>query len=759
MAVAGGCTPPPGEVPAACSTELQYHVDPESRLSLAEGADDERDWNSARGILTLGTRPAASVYLRLRTGAADELLEVAYPPLDYIDLYLVDEDAPVDQRVHHVGSAGDRLPFGAAGLQHRNFVFPLTPGDRCLLLRVRSESALVLPIYLHGRVDFHRESDTEHLLLGLNDGALSIMLVYNAFLAVSLRNASYAYYVFYIFCYGTYLFIWNGLALRFFWPDTPHLNSLTNPLFVGLTNVAAPLFTISFFRDSSHARVLHHVLRGLMFSGALIAILSLTPWSSLAVRISVPITLLSAVFVLLTAARHFTAGYPPARYFLLAFSFVGVGVTANALRVAGFLPANFFTLLYGLQITSLAEMVLLSFALADRYRVTEDDRRVAQAESNAKTMFIARMSHEIRTPLNAVLGASKLLEETILDAEQRRYVHMLNTGGRSLLGVVNDVLDLVKIESGHLELAERSFDFSRLIRDCVNLHEAEAQRKGIDLRCVFDDEGNMPRYLYGDDLRLSRVLINLLHNALKFTEDGHIVLTAKTAPVPDGRYRVDIEVRDTGVGIDPSRLDRIFAEFSQADESITRRFGGTGLGLAICRGILNAMHGTIRAESEGRGSTFFVALTLRAGETPQDVVQVSDDGPVQAALRILLVEDNADNRALFTAFLKRAPHNIAVAENGLEALSAFDRERFDVIFMDMQMPLMDGLTATKRIRQIEAEQKLRPTPIYALTAHAYREERERCLDAGCDGHIAKPVPKERLLAVLAHIAAQTGERR
>ncbi|MEQ9366605.1 MAG: ATP-binding protein, partial [Leptospirales bacterium] len=536
------------------------------------------------------------------------------------------------------------------------------------------------------------------------------------------------------------------------------------------------------------------------------------------------ISMVGVFLVLSFALRQVLAGYRPARYFLLAFAVLGAGAMANILRTAGLLPANFFTLGYGLQATSLAEMVLLSFGLADRYRISEDERRIAQAESAAKTMFIARMSHEIRTPLNAMLGATQLLEETRLDQEQNRYVQLLISGGRNLLGVVNDVLDLSRITSGRLTLETRVFPVRRMIQEAVRNHEPSALNKGLRIEETLGE--SLPEFLTGDEFRLSRVIGNLLSNAIKFTSKGVVSLTVYARPArhgakarergsmsearatefspadlsrridwrPDDSAEFLFRISDTGIGIPADRLSSIFAEFSQADESVTRRFGGTGLGLAISRGILEQMGGRINVFSQaGKGTSFEVSLTLPVAAAPapsenpadptanQDETQAAEylrlkdvdppakgegDSPAPATtneaiadvgLRILLAEDNEDNQTLFYAFLKREPHNIDSVENGLEALQKFQEQDYDIVFMDIQMPVMDGLTAVRRIRQWEANQfaaglRVRRCPIYALSAHAFREEVDRSLEAGCDGHIAKPLVKRTLLDVLATLS-------
>ena len=711
---------------------------------------------------------------------------VEYPPLDHVTLYYPGADGGND--FVEIAS-GDHLPYGSSGVSHRNFIFHLPEylNGRCIYFKIQSESSLVLPVRFWKADDLIQSTQNEQLVLGAYYGAIIIMLVYNLFLAVSLRNTSYMYYVLYILMYGSYLFVWNGLALRFLWPDNPWWNSIVNPMMVCLTTSLAVLFARSFFLESPVRAP--RWSRGLIILAAVgffSAAFAPFGFSKYVVRVSVLISLVGVFVVLGFAVIQVRGGYRPGRYFLLAFAVLGVGALANILRTAGLLPANFFTLGYGLQATSLAEMVLLSFGLADRYRISEDERRIAQAESAAKTMFIARMSHEIRTPLNAMLGATQLLEETRLDQEQRRYVQLLTSGGRNLLGVVNDVLDLSRITSGRLALEDRPFPLRRMIQEAVRNHEPSARNKGLEL---FEELAeNLPEFVRGDEFRLSRVIGNLLSNAIKFTTKGRVTLAVSVASGTHHQAGEFVDLRfnisDTGIGIPADRLGTIFAEFSQADESVTRRFGGTGLGLAISRGLLEQMGGAIDVHSlPGRGTRFEVRLRLPVAATAEvdATSSASDDdatedtiespnsnrklieninesvGPPRSGLRILLAEDNEDNRTLFYAFLKHEPHNIDSVENGLEALQKFQEQNYDIVFMDIQMPVMDGLTAVKRIRQWEANQfaaglRTRRCPVYALSAHAFREEVDRSLQSGCDGHIAKPLVKRTLLDVLATVA-------
>lgn len=829
-----------------CSTDLEIFEDSASVVMdvptaarqewrpVMQAGHDLKFVSASKNTPVLGLRDS-TIWLRIRvTDPEVRFVEIEYPPLDHVTLYYpaaslrarksgrISDGAEFTEIV-----SGDRLPYGSSGVSHRNFVFrlPADIADECIYLKIQSESALVLPLTLWKTDELAQHTQNEQLILGIYYGAISIMLVYNLFLALSLRNASYMYYVLYIFAYGSYLFIWNGMALRFLWPEYPILNSIINPMAVCLTTSMAVFFTRSFFFDAP-LRAPRHI-RFLVFlglAGVFCAALSPLGFSKYVVRASVLLSLVGVMGVLSFAVRQVLAGYRPARYFLLAFAVLGAGAMANILRTAGLLPANFFTMGYGLQATSLAEMVLLSFGLANRYRISEDERRVAKAESAAKTMFIARMSHEIRTPLNAMLGATQLLEETRLDPEQNRYVQLLISGGRNLLGVVNDVLDLSRITSGRLTLENKPFALRRLIQEAVRNHEPPALNKGLQIS--EDLAGNVPASVLGDEFRLSRVIGNLLSNAIKFTSKGAVSLAVYAVPARSLRARrkttkqipgddtsqfsppefhqetqwrpgdiaeLHFRIKDTGIGIPADRLGNIFAEFSQADESVTRRFGGTGLGLAISRGILEQMGGTIEVISEsGKGTTFHVSLSLTVAdvEDPADGTRRSDpedddkseldrlrlersalrpaaiqsdttaevEPVADIGLRILLAEDNEDNRTLFYAFLKREPHNIDSVENGLEALQKFQEQDYDIVFMDIQMPVMDGLTAVRRMRQWEANQfaaglRTRRCPIYALSAHAFREEVDRSLEAGCDGHIAKPLVKHTLLDVLATLSS------
>ena len=525
--------------------------------------------------------------------------------------------------------------------------------------------------------------------------------------------------------------------------------------------------------------------------------------------------------------------------------------------------------------------------------------QVAAVEAvKAKTEFLASMSHEIRSPMNSILGMADLLSDTELDEEQRRYVEVFRRAGEALLGLINSILDLSQAEAGSLELEQVVFDSRKLFEDTIELLALPAHKKGLSLACDF--KSNLSPWLVGDAARLRQILINLIGNAIKFTDEGEVVVQVESGTNEAGTPELQVSISDTGIGIESQKLSVIFERFKQADGSVTRRFGGTGLGLALCMELVKLMNGRIWVTSEpGRGSTFHftvlvgdedsdedepfanerldgtrvllavagetersilfgiahdvgcevvdVALASEAkekieesiaqdelfdvilldfrlpeyggfrvlkdfqaspavmgktvmlltadhrpgdvrkcqqyglrdwlvkpvrvepvlqvlrsaragGESEAELQPVIDAEPAASrdirTLRILLADDSADNRDLILAYLRKTPHEIVVAEDGAQALAKFQLSPFDLVLMDIQMPVMDGYSATRFIRGWEFEKQLKPSRIIALTAHAFTEEVERMLAVGCDMHLSKPVRKATLLEVIENFACE-----
>jgi signal transduction histidine kinase/ActR/RegA family two-component response regulator len=370
----------------------------------------------------------------------------------------------------------------------------------------------------------------------------------------------------------------------------------------------------------------------------------------------------------------------------------------------------------------------------------------AEAANAAKSTFLANVSHEIRTPLNGVLGMAQAMARAPLPTAQRERLQVIRQCGEALLALLNDLLDLAKIEAGKVELEDLSFDLVEAVRDACAPFAALAHQKGVTLEITSEAEGHMRR---GDPTRLRQVVTNLVSNAVKFTNTGRV--TVEIFLRPEG---VDVAIRDTGVGMPAEALRTIFEKFSQADASTTRRFGGTGLGLAICRDLVQLMGGEIRVESvPGEGSCFAFSLPLpAAADRPERPARSPVDADRPLRLRVLAAEDNAVNRLVLKALLDQSGVTLTLVENGMEAVAAWDREPWDVILMDVQMPVLDGVAATAEIRRRETAEQRRRTPILALTANAMAHHAAEYAGAGMDGVVSKPIQAEELLMALAAVS-------
>jgi PAS domain S-box-containing protein len=375
-------------------------------------------------------------------------------------------------------------------------------------------------------------------------------------------------------------------------------------------------------------------------------------------------------------------------------------------------------------------------------------KEAAEAANKAKSEFLANMSHEIRTPLNGVMGVAGALARTRLDAQQQEMVELIETSAKTLETLLSDVLDLARVEAGHMEIKPEPFDLAASVDACAALFEPSAEAKGLLFRVDIAPEAQGV-YL-GDAARLRQILANLLGNAVKFTARGGVHLRVEAQPA-EADAKLVFQVVDTGIGFDEETAQRLFGRFQQADGSITRQYGGTGLGLAISRSLAEAMGGSLTAVGDpGEGAIFTLTLALPRAEASLAPHPASDErgGPAAdiGAMRVLLAEDHPTNRRLVEMILGAAGVDLTCVENGVEAVEAALAQDFDLILMDMQMPRLDGLSATREIRAAEARSGRTPTPIFSLTANAMPEHIAASKDAGADGHLSKPITADGLLA-------------
>ncbi|WP_095121604.1 hybrid sensor histidine kinase/response regulator [Pseudomonas sp. Irchel s3f10] len=684
------------------------------------------------------------------------LLELAYPPLDHLDLYM--PDATGDYRL--VRQTGDALPFASREIRQNNYLFGLSfkpDQQQTVYLRLASEGSIQAPVTLWSSTAYLEDQPVRLYVLGIIYGVLLGMVVYNLFIFLSVRDTSYLYYIFYIASFGLYQLSVNGAAVEYFWPDNPWWANAATPFFIGCAGLFGSQFARSFLQTKNHSRWLDRLLIALIAFGALVVGLSLMTSYALSLRLATILALTFTVVIFAAGILAWWRGLRVARYFIIAWSAFLLGGIVNTLMVLGLLP-NVFLTMYASQIGSAIEVALLSLALADRINAMREQQAQTLydagqklevlnqqlAHSNKlKDEFLATLTHELRTPMNGVIGSLELMQTVELDPELEQYQQTAAGSARDMMRMVNGILTLTELQAGKLKASPGSFSLRAVVEALRVQFDGNAASKSLDFKV--DVLPTLPDRLHGDSAKLAQCLECLLDNAIKFTRVGGLALRVTGKPSTDNRLALSFAVIDTGIGFTDLGEATMYQRFFQLDGSMTREYGGLGVGLAICRQLVELLGGKLTHRSEpGRGSRFQldVEFELPVVETAPICAPSRDCVRAPQDCTVLLVDDNSVNQLVMRGMLLKLGFRVRTADNGAAALDCLQRETFDAVLIDCQLPAHDGASLCCQIHALPGCTNL-PVFMLALTA-----DRELCTTGAPVDYLNKPVKFEELQSAL-----------
>ncbi|TNC85503.1 MAG: hypothetical protein CSH49_17745 [Alcanivorax sp.] len=690
-------------------------------------------------------------------GNSDMILELGYPHLKHITLYRFAENTLLDQQM---SGYGDPLT-SKLHCSRPCFLIPQSHDRQTLYLRVNSDSPLFVPMHLRTP---NSQLKSERVMMALSSlfyGAFLVMGLFNLFLYFSTRKSSYLYYVAYITSLGLWTLSHDGLLREMLFMGNEFLASYRIHFILTLFSVCmGAIFCQKFLNTRDNMPLHHKAFSFLILIGGIDILLILLTGKLMLPNSANLLTIIFCFAGLSAGTLGLMRGLKTARFFLTAWISVIIGSACWVLTISGVFPLNKITL-FSVHMGALVETILLGLALGDRINVLQAERiQVEQEakhrleETNAKLAasnrfkdeFLSTISHELRTPMNGIFGAYELLEHTDLNTEQVKYLSTISRSSRDMMGMVENILTYTQLESGIAKPNEYPFRIKECLQEIAMHYRGRASMQDLDFDFKLDNK--IPMTLAGDEDKLRLLLDHLLDNAFKFTDQGFIRFEVTYLQSGDDELeKLQFVIRDSGCGVPESLQSDIFNSFKQADGSLTRRKGGLGIGLALCQKIVTLLQGKLEFRSVvNEGTQVVLTLAFKPAEDQYRQANQISDTIKPEKIDILVVEDNYVNKLVMEGQLKKLGFQVFAAGNGKEAVTMMEKREYDLVFMDCQMPIMDGFEAARQVRQLNNRNA--SIPIIAVTANTNPGDRENCISAGMNDYIKKPFNQAILIAAI-----------